>query len=368
MLWAKSGSSYTTRYTQFLHTAIVAKVFGGGGIVHGVTCIKFTDSYDTIISLENLLAAWGEFVKGKKQRKDVQEFERDLMANIISLHDDLKDKTYKHSAYEAFNISDPKPRNIHKAKVRDRLLHHAIYRKLYPFFNRTFIADSYSCRFGKGTHKAIERFIAFVQKVSKNNTRTVWVLKCDVRKFFASVDQKILILIIKEYVADQYVVALISEIVGSFHSTKIGVGLPLGNLTSQLLVNIYMNKFDQFMKHRMKTKDYIRYADDFVIFDTDKDKLLELTPKIADFLEDELKLNLHPNKVSIETIASGVDYLGWVHFSNHRVLRTTTKKRMFRNLKSKKRKDENEKAVQSYLGLLSHGNSKKLIEQIKNFS
>jgi RNA-directed DNA polymerase len=322
-----------------------------------MTRIQFIHNYDTIISLENLLVAWKEFVKGKKQRKDVQEFGRNLMANIISLHNDLVAKTYKHSSYEAFNVSDPKPRNIHKAIVRDRLLHHAIYQSLYPFFNRIFIADSYSCRFGKGTHKAIDRFILFARKASKNNTRTLWILKCDIRKFFASVDQCILIEIIKEYIPDKDIIGLISEVVGSFYSTNVGVGLPLGNLTSQLLVNIYMNKFDQFVKHRLKAKCYIRYADDFVIFDTEKDKLLEMTPKIADFLGDELKLSLHPKKVSISTLASGVDYLGWVHFPDHRVLRTVTKKRMFRGIKAKKGKEE---TLQSYLGLLGHGNGKGL--------
>src|SRR3989339_1915260 len=129
--------------------------------------IGFNHTYDTIISLDNLLLAWEEFKIGKKSRKDVQEFERNLMTNIISLHQDLVNKTYKHSKYEAFKISDPKPRDIHKAKVRDRLLHHAIYRALYPFFDRTFIADSYSCRLGKGTHKAINRFRDFFRKVSK---------------------------------------------------------------------------------------------------------------------------------------------------------------------------------------------------------
>jgi len=360
VILAKFDNSRTTGYTQFLHFVALAKLLGGGS-VHGMARIKFCNDYDTIISLENLLEAWREFVKGKKQRKDVQEFERNLMSNIISLHNDLAGRTYKHSSYEAFNISDPKPRNIHKAKVRDRLLHHALYRKLYPFFDRIFIADSYSCRFGKGTHKAIERFSFFVRKVSKNHTKTVWVLKCDIKKFFASVDQNILIEIIKEHISDQNIIVLISEIVGSFHSTKVGVGLPLGNLTSQLLVNIYMNKFDQFMKHQIKAKYYIRYADDFVIFDTEKDKLLEITPKIADFLEDELKLSLHPNKVSIGTVPSGIDFLGWVHFPDHRVLRTVTKRRMFRSIKLKEGKDE---TVQSYLGLLSHGNAFKLKKEI----
>lgn len=327
--------------------------------------IKLTHNYDYIIWLDNLLSAWEEFKVGKKSRKDVQEFERNLMTNIISLHQDLVNKTYKHSKYEAFKISDPKPRDIHKAKVRDRLLHHAIYRVLYPFFDKTFIADSYSCRVNKGTHKAIDRFRDFTYKVSKNHTRTAWVLKCDIRKFFASIDQKVMLEIIKEYIPDKDIFSLLSEIVRSFHSTEVGKGLPLGNLTSQLFINIYMNEFDQFMKHKIKAKYYIRYADDFVILSDDKQSLVDMLPKIKDFLENKLNLHLHPKKVSITTIASGVDFLGWILFPDHRVVRTITKQRMFRGIKKKQGSPQ---TVQSYLGLVSHGNAKKLKGDIESYA
>ena len=162
--------------------------------------IQLTHTYEDIISVENLLAAWKEFVRGKRKKDDVQEFQHRLMDNILALHRELRDKTYKHGEYEAFKINDPKPRDIHKASVRDRILHHALYRKLYPFFDHTFIADSYSCRRGKGTHRAMDRFRSFVFKVSKNHTRSVLVLKCDIRKFFASIDQGILMHIIARYV------------------------------------------------------------------------------------------------------------------------------------------------------------------------
>jgi retron-type reverse transcriptase len=304
-------------------------------------------------------------VSGKRARKDNQEFERNLMTNIICLHFDLKNKTYVHSPYQAFNISDPKPRNIHKASVRDRLLHHAIYRILYPHFDKLFISDSYSCRLNKGTHRALKRFESFSGKVSKNNTKQCWVLKCDVRKFFASIDQGILLNILKRKIQNQDVIWLSSQIISSFNSGKEKTGLPLGNLTSQLLVNIYMNEFDQWMKHKMKVKYYIRYADDFVILSQDKDYLLELTPKIADFLEENLKLSLHPNKVSIKTLSSGVDFLGWVHFSHHRVLRTATKKKMFRNLRLKEGKQK-ENSVNSYLGMLGWGSGYKLSKILKS--
>lgn len=319
--------------------------------------IQFVHTYDTIISLENLLLAWKEFVVGKKSRKDVQEFERNLMSNILLIHQELKNKTYKHSDYEAFNISDPKPRNIHKAKVRDRLLHHAIYRILYPFFDRTFIADSYSCRVNKGTHKAIKRFETFAYRVSKNHTRTVWVLKCDIRKFFANIDHEILKEILHGYIEDKNVLWLLSRVINSF-----SVGLPLGNLTSQLLVNIYMNEFDQFIKHKIKAKYYIRYADDFIIVSGDKKWLEGLISKIRDFLINRLKLTLHPDKMFIKTVASGVDFLGWVLFTNHKVVRTVTKRRMFRGIKNKK---GNRQTVESYLGLISHGNTNKLSEIVR---
>jgi len=325
-----------------------------------LSCIKFTHTYDTIISLENLFSAWKEFVKNKRSRKDVQEFERNLMDNILALHRDLKNKTYTHSLYEAFSISDPKPRSIHKAMVRDRLLHHALYRKLYPFFDKTFISDSYSCRFNKGTQKAISTFHRYTNKISQNEVRGVWVLKCDVKKFFASIDQNILMGVVENYIPDKDIVWLISQIVYSFY-IKEGTGLPLGNLTSQLLVNVYMNKFDQFMKHKIKAKYYIRYADDFAILSHDKEWLENILPRIQDFLLTKLKLQLHPDKISISKVALGVDFLGWVHFSKHRVLRGVTKRRMFRNIKLNEGKME---VVQSYLGLLSHGNGKKLENEV----
>jgi RNA-directed DNA polymerase len=314
--------------------------------------------YDSITSLENLYGAWMEFVGGKKYKKDVAEFALSLSKNVFNLHEDLKNKTYKHSEYVSFKITDPKARDIHKSSVRDRLLHHAIYKILYPYFDKKFIPDSCSCRLGKGTHKANERFKHFTRKVSKNNTRTCWILKCDIRKFFANIDHKILIQVLERHIDDKDTVWLLSRVIESFNTKgKIGVGLPLGNLTSQLLVNIYMNEFDQFVKHELKEKYYIRYADDFVFMSESKSHLQKLIPKISYFLEEKLNLGLHPDKLFIKTLSSGLDFLGWVHFQKHKVLRTATKKRMFRNIEKKPGKRE---TIQSYLGLLKHGNAQKI--------
>src|SRR3989344_3732896 len=153
---------------------------------------QFIHSYDNIIKIKKLLKAWQEFLRDKKNRKDVILFQALLMDNIFDLLSDLKNKTYQHGSYTAFNISDPKPRRIHKATVRDRLLHHLIYQELYKYFDSKFIHDSYSCRMKKGTHKSINRFRDFSRKVSKNNTKTCWVLKCDIKKFFANIDHDVL--------------------------------------------------------------------------------------------------------------------------------------------------------------------------------
>ena len=256
--------------------------------------------------------------------------------------------------------------------VRDRLLHHTIYRILYPYFDTKFIHDSYSCRENKGTHKAINRFRSMALKVSQNNTRTCYVLKCDIKKFFANIDHQILKSILSKSLFDTDILWLLSQVIDSFSASSArrvlagigfypiglayGVGLPLGNLTSQLLVNIYMNEFDKYIKRELKVKYYIRYADDFIIMSEDKDKLINLLQYIVVFLKERLNLELHPNKIHLKTLASGVDFLGWVHFPRHRVLRTSTKRRMLKNLKDNQKPE----VLQSYLGLLSHGDTYKL--------
>lgn len=322
--------------------------------------IQLPHRYENIISVENLLLAWKEFLSGKRSKRDVQDFGCFLIDHIMELHAELADGTYRHGPYQAFHICDPKPRHIHKASLRDRLLHHAVYRILYPFFDRTFIADSYSCRLDKGTHKAMDRFQYFHRRVSRNNTRTCWVLKCDIRKFFASIDHETLFSVLQQYIPDERIIELIREVVGSFHSTRPGIGLPLGNLTSQLLVNIYMNEFDQYVKHRLEAKYYIRYADDFVFLSPDRDWLAVVLAEIDLFLRQHLRLQLHPKKVSLKTLASGVDFLGWVHFPKHRVLRGVAKRRMFKRVQQK----NSDETICSYIGLLKHGQSFKLKQRV----
>ena len=322
---------------------------------------KYKINYNKSITLESLFAAWKGFLKRKRSRADVAEFQMRLADNLITLYRELVMQTYKHGDYYAFRISDPKPRDIHKAIVRDRVVHHLVYNMLYPYFDARFIYDSYSSRLTKGTHRALNRYQTFFRKASKNNLRIAWVLKCDIRKFFANVDHQILKKILGRRIESAETLWLLGVIIDSFHTEwTLNVGLPLGNLTSQLLVNIYMNEFDQYMKRELKVRHYIRYTDDFVCMSHDRKFLESLLPRIKTFLKEQLQLELHPDKVSIATAGSGVDFLGWVHFSDHRVLRTSTKWRMLKAVSE----NPKEETVESYLGILSHGNAHRLSELI----
>lgn len=318
-------------------------------------------SFQELISLDNLIEAWSEFIYGKRNKKDVQVFSLNLSDQIVDLHNDLANGRYTHGPYQHFPINDPKPRSIHKATVRDRLLHHALHRKLYPAYAPLFIAGSFSCQEGKGLHAAINRFQVIARKVSRNHTRTCWVLKGDIRKFFASVDHTKLMEILRNRIEDEALFRLLSNVIESFHRTP-GKGIPLGNLTSQLFANIYMNELDQFVKQGLRIKHYLRYADDFVFLSHDHEELLSYIPLVQSFLIERLALSLHPDKLLLQALASGVDFLGWAHFPHHRVPRTKTRRRIRSKLHSSLRNE----TLQSYLGLLSHGNAFEFRESLQN--
>jgi len=303
--------------------------------------------FEKIISLKNLFDAWTEFRRNKGRRKDVAEFELQLEDNVFKLHEDLVNGTYRHGGYFSFYIHDPKKRHIHKASVRDRLLHHAIVRVIEPMWEKKFIYDSWSSRKYKGTHRAVKRLCEIGLKLSHNQSRTLWMLKLDIRKFFASIDHEILLRILKKKTFDGKLVSLFEDIIQSF-----GPGVPLGDLTSQLFANIYMNKLDQFVKHELKVVGYIRYADDFILMHSNSDFLESCIVRIQDFVERNLKLQIHPEKIILKTYSSGVDYLGYVCFPNHRVLRTKTKTRLFNKV--------TDKNFSSYNGILSHCRSRNL--------
>lgn len=268
-------------------------------------------------------------------------------------------------------------RHIHKALVRDRVLHHAIFRVLNLIFEPMFIPTSYSCRIGKGTHKGMKKVAEMLRKESYNNTRPCYALKCDIRKFFDSIDHKILLSILRKKIKDKDAVQLLEKVVGSYTSSRESTrprGLPIGNLTSQIFANIYMNEFDYFIKHKLKVKYYARYTDDFVIVSSDRNYLAGLLNPIQEYLDKYLALGLHPKKVSIRKYQQGIDFLGYVVLRYYISLRTKTRRRMFRKLRERVKNHRSGliselslfESLRSYLGVLSHSTANQLGEKLMN--
>ncbi len=334
------------------------------------------------MSLKSLFSAWRRFSKGKRSKKDVTLFELRLEDNLFSLHRRLVSGEWRPDPYQAFLVQDPKLRRIHKASVGDRVLYQAVYQALYSLFDKHFIHDSYASRDLKGTHRGVERFRVFAKKVSANNRHAAFVLKCDVRKFFDSIDHDILLGLLGRKLGGRalgapyesgapYLLALLEKIIRSFEAS-LGKGLPLGNVTSQIFANIYLNELDQFVKHSLRARYYIRYCDDFVLLSSSREELEGWIREIGQFLQEHLKLSLHPNKVTIRKLLQGTDFLGYVSLPHYRVLRTKTKSRVFKNiavLAAEVKREEISEArfrnsLASYLGMLSHCKSKKVLAEL----
>jgi RNA-directed DNA polymerase len=339
---------------------------------------SYHNVFPGIINPESLFRAWEMFRRGKSGRADVQEFECSLERNIFALHRELRSHEYRHGPYQAFTVCDPKPRRIHKAVVRDRIVHHAVFAALEPLFDPAFFAHSYSCRKGKGTHRAVRTLHTWLHQVGANGHKPCFALQCDIHRFFDSISHSILLGIIGRRLKDARALWLVGEIVGSFRTDNASharaAGLPLGNLTSQLFANVYLDELDQFLKHELRVGRYLRYTDDFAVVASDPRELGPLIEPIRAFLQGRLLLSLHPRKVTVRKFRQGIDFLGYVLSPCHRVLRTRTKRRMFRRLREKVAlhrtgqltKAGLEQSLQSYLGILSHANCHKLRNDLLN--
>lgn len=329
--------------------------------------------FEKITSTEYLFDSWDHFKRGKRKKKDIQEFERYLEDYIFELQEDLLSMKYEHGLYENFHVSDPKQRRISKACVRDRLMHQLIYGVLTEVFDKTFIFHSLSSRLGKGTHVGVIHLHRMIRQVSKNGTNHCYALKMDVRRFFDSMDHGVLKRLLRKMIEDEKVLILIDRIIDSFMMEE-GVGLPLGNVTSQLFANIYLHELDMFIKHTLRERHYLRYCDDFIILSTDEHYLKTLIRVIGDFLRDNLYLELHPKKVTVRKLSQGIDFVGYVLFEKYVLLRIRTKQRMQKRLREAYAFYLNgdltpaamDQRLQSYLGILSHANQHTLAVALKN--
>ena len=319
---------------------------------------RYNNLFEKICEFGNLLRAYKDAGKCKRYTPAVMEFTYDLEGNILKLQDELLNQRYHHGGYHEFYVYDPKMRKISAAPFRDRVAHHALCNVIEPIFDRTFIYDSYACRIGKGTHAAVDRLTGFLRERERESNvgEGFYAFKCDIRKYFESIDHKILRELIMRKIKDPKTIWLIDEIL---KSNDTNCGIPIGNLTSQLFANIYLDKLDHFVKEELRIRHYIRYVDDFVILDDSKKTLYNIKEKIRGFLKDTLKLTLHPKKQVIFPAHLGIDFLGYRVWRTHRLLRKTSVKRMRRKLKKFQRLYREgtislEKIIQSIASWLGH--------------
>lgn len=336
--------------------------------------------YEKIYDFENLHKAWEEARKGKRYRDDVLIFNRNYEEQLINIQNHLIYETYKVGKYHTFYVYEPKKRLIMSLPFKDRIVQWAIYRQLFPLYEKAFIFDSYACRKGKGTHKAADRLQYWLRQTERKPER-YYYLKMDISKYFYRVDHDILLKILARRIKDQRLLNLLEKIINC-ESMNFGLppgkepdevevsdrlgnkGMPIGNLTSQMFANIYLNEVDQYAKHELGLHYYIRYMDDIIILHHDKKYLAEVKELLRAFLSDELRLDLN-NKTAIRPCSMGVDFVGFRIWSTHRRLKKKTAVKIKRNLKNQiakvkageERKDRLDRSVASYRGILSHFDS-----------
>ena len=271
-------------------------------------------------------------------------FERHLEDNLFALRDELHAGKYKHSPYRHFPVFDNKKRDIHKAETRDKIVHQTLSDYLEKLFEPSFIADSYASRKGKGIHRAIKALRYFIRLAGED----CFVLKCDIRKYFDSIDHNVLLSRLSAKIKDKKAFLVAEEIVGSFESEKGSrKGIPLGNVTSQVFANIYLDSLDKFIKQKLGARYYVRYNDDIAIADNDRVRLNTIRIAIQTFAKNSLLLEIPDSKTSIRKVSRGIEFLGSVITPEAVMLRGTTKAKIFSKM--------TEKNIHSKLGMLKQG-------------
>ena len=307
--------------------------------------------YQTIISLDNLRLADKKAQVGKKQQPGVIEHKKKVEENLQALHQMLLNKKYRTSEYTRFLIFEPKEREIFRLPYfPDRIVHHAIMNVLEPIFVKCFVAQTYSCIKKRGIHGAANA----VREALKDESGTTYCMKLDIKKFYPSIDHAVLKALLRKKIKDNDLLWLLDEIIDSTE------GLPIGNYLSQYFANFYLTYFDHWIKETKGIKNYFRYADDIVILHNDKQFLHGLLAEIKTYLNDNLKLQVKGNYQIFPVAARGIDFVGYVFYHTHVLLRKSIKQNFARMLAHK----PNKKSIASYNGWLNHADCKTLRKKL----
>ena len=326
---------------------------------------RYGNLFDNIVDFQNLILGHHRASLGKKHKNYVHEFNLDLEENLLQMQTELINEEYIWGDYYTFEVQDSKKRIISAPVFRDRIVHHALCNIIEPIFDKTFIDNSFACRKGKGTLAGVKAY----EKIINTNSNLKYVLKCDIQKYFASINHELLFRLILKKLKDKRLIKLLQALI----FTGADKGIPIGNLTSQLFANIYLSQLDHYLTEELKVKHYLRYMDDFLVVHENKDYLREIRKKIAVFVTTELELTLHPNKQHISTIDNGLTWLGYRVFRHgYKRVRTANVVRFRRRLKKMdvdynhgQIKQSNVHAsISSWIGLSKHANAYNLSKSI----
>lgn len=274
-----------------------------------------------IVDLDNLRDAYRKARRGKTWQRQIREFDSDVEGKLLEIQRSLVQQTFRISPYQTRIVCEPKKREIYVLPFVDRVVQHALMNIVEPIWEGLFIADSYACRKGKGVHAGSRRTMEFVRC-------NRYCLKCDISKFYPSIDHDILFAIIQKKIKCPGALWLLRDIV---YSAGGGKNAPIGNYTSQWFGNLYLNELDQHVKHIWRVTDYVRYCDDFVFFHDDKSFLATIKKNLAQFLSEKLLLSM--SACELFPVSQGVDFLGYRHFRDYLLVRKRTAKRMMRRVR-----------------------------------
>ena len=331
------------------------------------------DMWNTITSFSNLTNAYHKAARRRRYKGDALRFGMNLEHELLLLQKELRNHTYTPGAYRSFVRHDSKRRVIQVAPFRDRVVHHALCNCIAPIFERHFLYDSYACRKNRGTHKAIGRVEQFVQSVSNNYSHDVYCMQCDIRKYFDSIDHTILFRCITQHIDDPQILHLVWKIIKSNGLDK---GIPIGNLTSQLFANIYLNELDYIARFHIGIHHFVRYMDDIVIVMPTKEKLWNAYLLMKTVCEQSLLISFKGSFPNIIPCEKGIPFLGYTLFREYRTLRPDTVRRMFVKAKRKRHAYDigmvSESAftngMMSFDGYARHANAWKIREKLKDIT
>lgn len=324
--------------------------------------------FSQVTAFDNLYRGFAGASHGKRHRREVREFEYHLETRLWEIRSELDRGEYHWGAFHRFWIQDPKRRQIRAAPFRDRVVHHTIFNVLDPIFRRSFIADSYACIPGRGTHLAVERYRSFVRARGAEGYR----VQGDIKSYFASVDHDVLLRLLGRRVGDPRLLDLLATLVAHGGESP-GRGMPIGNLTSQLFANVYLDAFDHFVKETLRVRHYIRYMDDFLLLVADRREARERLAEVRAFLAERLRLELNPRRVIIAPLREPCDLLGYAHHGDGRArVRHRSVRRLWRRLPALQRRADSGQldrrraraSVASWFGLAKHAHAYRLSRSI----